>query len=195
MKRAICLCLTAVLGACGSAEDPTHDVPSDVSVCTERMREIYQGLREYARLHGGAPQASGSELLAELIRSGVWENTPENAQKLSCPGPGAHPLPAELDYAAPGPLDGRHSAYAARDNLGHPFETFPRGGRVAVLACDNAQGMNHDGLMNVLYADGSVRVFTLSDLIAKGILEPTTTSIPIGEDSPLEDLRTLKADE
>ncbi len=178
--------------ACGGSEGPIREVPSDVALCRERLREIYAGLRTYAERSGHAPAGAGTRFLAALIAEGVWEDTPENRARLTCPGPGAEPVPAGTDWKAPGTLDGRSSAYAARDAAAHPFESFPAGGRVAVLACDDAR--NHGGVLNVLYADGSVRTFALEELVAAGRLPTGTASLAAGPESPLEELRVLSAE-
>ena len=180
-----------LLAACGGGEDPRKEVPSDVVVCRENMRAIYAGLREYATRHGHAPEGSGARFLAALIAEGVWEDTPESRARLTCPGAGAQPVPPGTDWSAPATLDEASTAYAARDVAAHPFETFPAGGRVVVLACDDAAGMNHAGVLNVLYADGAVRTFELADLIAAGRVPADATGIVVGPRSPLEELRVL----
>lgn len=186
--------LALVATACANDESPIRDVPSDVSTCREHMREIYAGLRTYAQRSGRAPEGAGARFLAALIAEGVWEDTPENRAKLTCPGVHAAPVPPGTDWKTPASLDGQSSAYAARDTVAHPFGAFPSGGRAAVLACDDAQRMNHEGVLNVLYADGSVRTFALEELIAAGRVPAGTSNLVVGPASPLEELRVLTAD-
>jgi len=175
---------------------PRHDVDSDVRACVENLQAIYDGLRAYRERHGHAPQGSGPAFFAELIASGVWNNDPENARRLTCPGPGATPVPPGTDYADPSSLGPASSAYAGRDSARHPLLKFPAGGEElqALVACDNARGMNHAGVVNVLYSDRTVKTFDLERLVADGILPGGTTTLVVGADSPLEELRVLLAD-
>lgn len=170
-------------------KSPFPAVASDVTACRDDLRAIYTGLREYASRFGSAPAEPGDAFFLALITSGVWPDTAESRRLLTCPG--RHARPATFDLAA-----GAASAFAGRDTKNHPLAKFPSGGAELepLVACDNAAGMNHDGAMNVLYSDGSVRTFRLEDLIAAGKLPAGTTDIPVGPDSPLEDLRKLVVD-
>lgn len=157
----------------GPAEGVFPDVPSDVHVCKENLRAIYSGLRDFKAEKGAAPAQPGQAFFQELITSGVWEDNEENRAKLTCAGSGS---------------------YAGRDTAAHPLAKFPSGGAEieTLIACDNANGMNHEGAMNVLQSDGTVITYQLEDLIGKGAVPPETTNLSIGPDSLLEKLRVLR---
>lgn len=180
----------------GRGERPFPAVGSDVRECKSNLQEIYRGLRAYRDQHGHAPQASGVAFFAALIADGVWENTAANARKLTCPGRGAHAVPDGVDFADLASLGPASSAYAGRDVANHPLAKFPSGGAEieTLIACDDAGGMNHDGALNVLLSDGTVKTLLLDQLIEEGRLPADATNIPVGPDSPLEELRVLVAD-
>jgi len=190
------LAVAAVLGLLGflfwpSKNDLRHDVPSDVQVCKRQMMAIYKELASQART-GEVDLSSGYGLVSGLIDEGIWKRTPENLAMLTCPGPGAAPMPEDT-LALPGTFGPETSAYACRDMQTHPLQRFPSGGEnnEPLLACDNANGMNHDGVMNVLYTDGTVLTLHIAREIELGRLPAGTTLIEVGPDSPLEDLRKL----
>ncbi len=172
------------------------EVDSDVEECRDNLLAIYDGLRLYAERFEGPPGACGVAFFGELVASGVWENTRSTLAKLTCPGPNAAPMPEGADFEDLGSLTSASSAYAGRDTQNHPLARFPSGGAEiqALVACDNARGMNHDGALNVLYSDGSVKTLVLHDLIAQGTLPPGTTAIQVGPSSPVPELRTLVSD-
>ena len=180
----------------GSEQSPLHEVESDVRSCKENLRAIYTGLCTYRDRVGHAPEQGGVGFIAELIASGTWEDSPESRALLTCTGPGAIPVPPGTDYTNIESLSPEASAYTAVDTTRQPVTKFPSGGpeQRAIVACDNATGMNHEGILNVLYSDGSVKTFSLERLITQGILEPGTQTIPVGSESPLEELRALVAE-
>jgi len=192
---AVVVALAAGLYFYRGGEAPIVDLPDDVRTCTDNLRAIYRGLGEYHQREGHLPAASGNAFLAALVVEGVWPDDAESRARLTCPGRGAEPVPAGLDLRSPD-LPPSASAYAARDNLGHPLAKFPSGGSELepLVACDNAHGMNHDGRMNVLYSDGQVRTFVIAQEIEAGRLPAGTTTIPVGPGSPIEDLRPLVGD-
>jgi hypothetical protein len=156
----------------GPGESAFPDVPSDVHVCKENLRAIYAGLREFRNEKGAAPTQPGRAFFEELITSGLWEDTPANRGRLTCPGSGG---------------------YAGRDTREHPLAKFPSGGAdiQTLIACDNASGLNHEGAMNMLQSDGTVITYQLEELIERLTLPAGTLNIPVGPDSPLESLRVL----
>lgn len=172
------------------------EVSSDVEECRDNLLAMYDGLRQLAERSGGPPPGSGVAFFGELVASGVWENARSTLRKLTCPGPNAAPMPEDANFKDLGSLTSRSSAYAGRDSRNHPLAKFPSGGAEiqALVACDNARGMNHAGALNVLYSDGSVKTLVLADLIANGKLPQGTTVIPVGPSSPLAELRTLVPD-
>ena len=174
-------------------DDPRLDAPDDVERCSENLRAIYAGLLEYERRCGHAPSGAGTAFLAELFASGVWVDTPENRARLTCPGPGAERVRADVDYARPATLGADDSAYAARDGVRFPLVKFPSGGAEleALVACDNAHAANHDGCTNLLYSDGSVVVLVDAELVARGRLAAGVPRLLVGPDSPLPELQKL----
>ncbi len=186
--------LLGLLFGCNQGDDPRLDVPRDVDVCIDRMRGIYRALVDQRNQSGEVPQGSGVEFFAQLISTGFWPDTAENRAKLTCPGPKAHPQAG--DFSDRTAISGAHSAYAGRDFSAHPVEKFPAGGPelYLLLACDNAGGLNHDGVMNALYSDGSVRTLVLEELIRSADVPAGTTRLPVGPNSPLEELRVLVGD-
>jgi len=175
---------------------PVVELDTDVLDCRDNLLAIYDGLRVLSEREGQPPNNTGVAFFAELVSSGVWANDAESAGRLTCPGPGALPAPAETDYTDLPGLTPRSSAYAGRDSLNHPLSKFPSGGpEVEVLiACDNAAGSNHEGALNVLYSDRTVRTFELEKLLAAERVPAESDRILVGPDSPLEELRVLLAD-
>jgi hypothetical protein len=177
----------------GGEELPEALADSDVRDCSANLQAIYDGLRAYNERFGHAPESSGVAFFAELVSSGVWENTPSSVARLTCPGKNAHPIPEGTRFDDPSSLTSASSAYAGRNVAAHPLPGFPSGGRdvQALVACDNATGLNHDGVMNVLYSDRTVKTFTLAQLIAREVAPEGSVTIVIGPDAPLEELRAL----
>lgn len=168
---------------------PIVDVSGDVSTCAANLRHIYTDMVLYGTRHQSEqrlPPESGVRLLAAVAAS-------EDHGYLTCPGPGAEPVPKSVDYGNLASLTGAASAYAARDTLAFPLAKFPSGGAEIepLVACDNARGLNHEGCMNVLYSDGSVVTLFLSQEIEEGRLPAGSITIPVGPDSPIPDLRKL----
>jgi hypothetical protein len=175
---------------------PRHDVQSDVTECAARLRRLHAALVKLGTRVQGVPPGSGTAFLAGPLALGAVDDSPANRAMLTCPGPGAQPVPAGTDWTDLAALGPASSAYAGRDQVAAPLPRFPSGGsEVEVLAaCDNAVGMNHDGCMNVLYSDGTVVLLRLADEIAAGRLPPDATRIPVGPGSPLADLARLVGD-
>jgi hypothetical protein len=170
-------------------DDPRHDFGDDVRRCTQNLRTLYAGLVEHHRLHGSVPQRSGAGFVLALLGDGLPDDA-EHRRALTCPGPGAQPMPAQLDLANP---TADSTAYAGRDMARFPLAKFPAGGAELepIAACDDAQGWNHERVANVLYSDGSVVTLSLERLIEQGRVPADTTTLPVGPASPLEDLRKL----
>jgi hypothetical protein len=173
-------------------DDPRHDFGSDVRECTQNLRTIYAGLRRYHELHGTLPQGSGAAFLLELLGDALPDDA-EHRAALTCPGPGAEPVPPGLDLSDLAKRTPSASAYAGRDMVHFPLTKFPSGGAELepLAACDNAEGWNHDKVLNVLYSDGSVVTLSLERLVEQNRVPPGTTVLPVGPDSPLEELRKL----
>lgn len=175
---------------------PIVDLSSDVNECCANLRQIYTGLVLYGLREKHAPTEAGVRFLGVLIASDVLEDTPTNRAFLTCPGADAEAVPEDVDYRNLAALTGVAPAYAARDTRAFPLAKFPSGGAELepLVACDNARGLNHDGCMNVLYSDGSVVTLFLKEEIERGHLPAGATTIPVGRDSPIPELRKLTLD-
>ena len=180
----------------GSGDAPIVDMSSDVSECAANLARIYAGIALYHVREKHAPTESGVRFLGALLASGALEDTAANRARLTCPGPGAEGVRKDVDYRNLEALTGADSAYAGRDVAAFPLAKFPAGGSELepLVACDNAHGLNHDGCMNVLYSDGSVVTLFLAEEIERGHLPAGTATIPLGQDSPIPELRKLTAD-
>ncbi len=174
--------------------DLRHDVPSDVQTCKKNMAAIYKGWVALKKQTGQLPQGPGPVMIAGLIANGIWEDTDAYREMMTCPGPDAHALPQAIDFTQTASLSNASSAYACRNQKDYPLARFPAGGanNEPILACDNANGMNHDGVMNVLYTDGSITTLHLDQEIERGRLPAGTTTFVVGKESPIEDLRKLR---
>ena len=179
----------------GEGPSPRHEVDSDVRRCTANLQAIYDGLRAYDDRFGHPPGGSGVSFFAALVSSGIWPNTPESIERLTCPGPGASPVPPDADLNDLTSLSDESSAYAGRDIAAHPLLAFPSGGpdNHVLVACDNAQAMNHDGAMNVLFSDRTIQTIRIERLVETGVVPAGTDRVAVGPDSPVEALRVLTA--
>jgi hypothetical protein len=142
------------------------------------------------------------KFFAALIADKVWDNGKTSAQKLSCPAIKRSALAgiANLDnpedwYNHLDQVDGTYSAYAGRNMKEHPLRKFPGGPKEALVADDNDPDMNHRTTTVVLFADGSPSTFELSELIKSGVLHEDQKTLPVGPDSPVDELRTLSIDQ
>ena len=189
------LALAAALYLWSPSEAPIVEVPDDVNACATNLRAIYAGLMEAHARDGGVPTGAGIAFFGALIADGTWEDTPANRARLTCPGPRAEAVPPGLDFRASA-LPPAASAYAGRDTARFPLTKFPSGGAELepLIACDNAHGLNHEGCMNVLFSDGSVVTLLLEQEIERGIVAPGTTTLVVGPDSPVPELRKLVGD-
>ena len=175
----------------GRGESPRHDVPDHVQVCTQHLRALHRALVAYTQTKGALPARGGAPLLGALFESGILEDTPADRALLTCPGPGSPPVAMDANWKDAESFGPQHTGYAVRDLVAHPLEKYPTGGEFAFLACDQAAGDNHGGILNVLMADGSVRTFVLAQLLERGLVPPETTRIELGPSSPIELLRVF----
>jgi hypothetical protein len=175
---------------------PVFEAPNDVRVCADNLRALYAGLREYHARFGRLPEGRGPAFLAALVAEGLWSDTPAERARLTCPGPGAAPVPEGVDYRRPAGLGGVDSAYAVRDFAAFPLARFPAGGHALepLVACDNQRAMNHDACTNVLYTDGSVRTLTLAQEVERGHLPPGARVMAVGPEATIPDLAKLLPD-
>jgi prepilin-type N-terminal cleavage/methylation domain-containing protein/prepilin-type processing-associated H-X9-DG protein len=171
-----------------------------VKGCDGNMRAIYQGLLLYNTKYKGIPNESGVKFFAALIAKGAIENTKTNAEKLTCPAIDKSSLaigslPHEEWWSDLARVDGTYSAYAGRDLKNFPLrQGLSSSGKEPLLSDDNDPTLNHRTTTNVLYADGSVQTFEFLALKEEGKLTADEETLPIGPESPIEDLRKLTRD-
>ncbi len=165
--------LAAALWLWPSGESEVVELSDDVRACSANLRALYQDLVAYQARTGRLPAASGPAFLSAPREESLVEHTPDERAQLACPGAG--------------------KPYAGRDALAHPLARFPAGGaEIQVLAaCDGAGQLPHAEGVNVLYSDGSVQMLLLARELEQGRLPAGTSTIPVGPDSPLPELRTL----
>ena len=176
------------------------------SACQANLTAMSRGLLEYKTKYNKVPKDSGVKFFASLITKKVWAPSVKNSKTLTCPA-------VELSYLTPGQddleidewfvsanrdvIDGGYSSYAGRDQKRHPLRNMNGRGKTALVADDN-DGLegNHDTTTNALMDDLSNRSFELVDLQEDGLLsdEEDVIFIPVGADSPLEELQVLTLD-
>ncbi|MFT7667715.1 MAG: prepilin-type N-terminal cleavage/methylation domain-containing protein [Planctomycetota bacterium] len=171
-----------------------------VTGCSQNLREIYKGLLAYQIKFRRLPnkENSGVRFFAILISSGTWENTPQSAEKLTCPGVDVGALeigdlPGEEWYSDLEMIDGAYSSYAGRDTMSYPLRKLS--GKQVLVADDNDGGeMNHATTTNVLYGDGAVRGIELFTMTQEGVIDEDEEILYVGPESPLEKLQVLSLD-
>jgi prepilin-type N-terminal cleavage/methylation domain-containing protein len=173
-----------------------------VTACKKNLVEIYSGLLQYDTKHNDLPKGSGVRFFGALIADKVWDNGKASAQKLSCPAVKRSALPgiANLDnpedwYGHLDQVDGTYSAYAGRNMKDYPMRKFPGGPKEALVADDNDPDMNHRTTTCVLFADGNVATYELSELQKSGTLHEDQNVLIVGPESPVEELRKLSIDQ
>jgi hypothetical protein len=78
-----------------------------------------------------------------------------------------------------------------RNTKEFPLRKFPGSGKDPLIADDNDPEMNHSTTTCVLMADGTVTTYELLDLHKKGLLAEEEKTLPVGPESPVEELRKL----
>jgi prepilin-type N-terminal cleavage/methylation domain-containing protein len=172
-----------------------------VTACKKNLQEIYGGLLLYETKHKDLPKEGGAKFIASLIASGVWNNTKDRAQSLTCPSIKVSSLtglssdnPEDWFRTLDG-VDGTCTAYAGRDVKRYPLRRFPDGGGKDVLvADDNDPELNHRTTTVALLDSGVVTTYELFELKEKGVLDQEAEHLAVGPDSPLEELRKLSLD-
>jgi prepilin-type N-terminal cleavage/methylation domain-containing protein len=171
-----------------------------VTACRANMGEIYKGLMLYKTRLDRVPDKSGVKFFAEVVNKDILEYTKAAAKKLTCPAVETSALAGlagkgELDWFKDlEAIDGTYSSYAGRDCAHFPLRKFPGSGKEAILADDNDPDMNHPGTTLVLMADGSIERYEVAKLKESGVLGPDDVHLPVGPDSPIEELRKLSLD-
>ncbi|MBL8860622.1 MAG: prepilin-type N-terminal cleavage/methylation domain-containing protein [Planctomycetes bacterium] len=174
---------------------------ANVTACKKNLGEIYSGLVMYNTKHKDLPKEGGAKFIGALIASGVWNNTKDRAESLSCP---AVKRSALTGLSAENPedwfrtldgVDGTYSAYAGRDVKRFPLRRFPDGsGKEVLVADDNDPEMNHRTTTCALLDSGVVATYELYELQEKGILDKEAEHLVVGPDSPIEELRKVSLD-
>jgi prepilin-type N-terminal cleavage/methylation domain-containing protein len=170
-----------------------------VTACKKNMGEIFKGMILYQQKFNRVPSESGARFLAVLITSGSLENTKDSVQRLTCPGVDIGALAiGEIEpeewFSDLELVDGTYTSYAARNTNEYPLRKFPASGKEVLVADDNDPEMNHRTTTVVLYGDGSVGTYELSDLRDKGLLSPDEEVLVVGPESPVEELQKLSLD-
>jgi len=194
---ALFVCVAA-LGCSSESPSPRLEAKGDTSQCIENLRALYGGLVEYAERRGGPPPHSGVAFFGSLVAEGIWPADAEHFARLTCPGSKAPLAGAELPLAERwrdlARVDEGWSAYAGRDQERAPLASLPGRGSEVLVACDNHLGPNHTGITNALCADGSVVSFEVALEIEAGNLPKGAAFVPVGPDSPIALLRSLRPD-
>ncbi len=168
-----------------------------ITASRKNLGDIYQGLLIYENKFDRLPAESGVKFFAALISKGVWENTPQSAKKLTCPGVDIGALsiadiPPTEWFSDLDAVDGTYSAYAGRNCKEFPLRK--RSGKDAWIATDNDPEMNFSTTTLVLWGDGQVERMEIATLREQGLLDADEDYFAVGPDSPLEELRKLSLD-
>ncbi len=189
----------ATAPGCGR-EDPSPrlEAKGDGAQCIENLRALYGSLLQYADARGGPPPHSGAAFVGALVADGIWPADGEHLARLTCPGSkqplGGADLPPAERWRDLQRIDEGWTAYAGRDQERAPLPSLPGRGSEVLIACDNHRGPNHQGITNALFADGSVVSFELEVEIEAGNLPKGAAYVPVGPDSPIPALRSLRPD-
>lgn len=171
-----------------------------VTACRANMGEIYKGMMLYRTSFDRAPNESGVKFFAELVSTDTLENSKSSAKRMTCPDVDYNALsgiagrPEVEWYADLAQVDGTYSSYAGRNCKEFPLRKFPGSGKEALVADDNDPSMNHRHTTVCLMADGSVQTYELALLKKSGVLGEDDTSLVVGPESPVEELRKLSLD-
>jgi prepilin-type N-terminal cleavage/methylation domain-containing protein/prepilin-type processing-associated H-X9-DG protein len=170
---------------------------AEVTACQANMRKIHGGVINYKIKYRKLPRKSGVKFFAELYSMEAMENSKTNAEALTCPGVDTGFLDiAELDWDEWWTdlelVTGSYSTYAGRDCKNHPIRKLS--GTEPLVCDDNDPESNHNTTTNVLYGDGSVQTFEINLLRQEGVLTKDDLYVPVGPDSPVEDLQKFTLD-
>ncbi len=171
---------------------------ANVTACRKNLSSIYEALMIHQQRHDGLPPGSGAQFVVAPITRKVWENTTQNAKRLTCPGVQTSALQSleglkpEEWFADAARIDGQSTAYAGRNTKEFPLRRFGSG-KEPLISDDNDGGKNHDTETLVLYSDGSVEVLNQVTLTEEGLLAEDEELV-VGPDSPVEKLRKLSLD-
>jgi prepilin-type N-terminal cleavage/methylation domain-containing protein len=172
-----------------------------VTECTSNQRNIAQTLILWKQKNKQRwPKESGIRFLLVLVRDDMID--PKETKVFLCPGtlddntsPEAPGVPGSA-YAEWDSLDPATISFAGRDTKNYPINPNREGAEV-IVSDDNVQGGgNHRSATVYAYADGGVGIFEkLSDEARnRGLDFEKEEAVPIGPDSPVEELRVLQID-
>ena len=170
------------------------------TACQAQLRDIAMLMQNYVdtRLKGKWPRERGAKFLLLLAKDGIVRG--KDLEKFVCPAtddvttrPGDDTVGSGLtDWDE---IDFDCISYAGRDMGTHPLKK-DRLSEEVLASDDNwyagAGRANHDGITNIVYADG--RVDTIQTSKYAGELPEGQDWIPVGPDSPDEHLRKLAVD-
>lgn len=193
----IALLMTFGFGAMQNAMEASRVVD-----CQENLRTVGQGMIYFksTRNKGKWPRESGIRFLLTLHKTKQLEGRASDC--FVCPGT-PNVYNDEGDSGEPGSsyddwesITSASISYAGRDTDAYPI----RGGdesEEVLAADDNEYGPNHKTVTNILYAGGEVYPFDLlidGEEILAEFPEYEVDGIPVGPDSPHEDLQKLSID-
>ena len=172
---------------------------SRVTACRANLQEIHKGLTVYQTKYDRMPSYDGAKFFCCLISDKVWENTEQNAKRLTCPEVQYNALPNLIDrdaeewYADIDDVDGDSTAYAGRSK-DHPFRNRSISGKEVLVADDNDPENNHATTTLALMGDGSVREYEIVELQKKNLVDEEMDWLEVGPGSPLDELKKLSLD-
>jgi len=170
-----------------------------VSACRANLDNIGKGLIEYHATFKKWPSESGARFHCCLIGDKIWEATPSNAKRLTCPNVSSDSLairglPEEEWYVDLEMIDGSYSAYAGRNTADHAIRLKTPSGKKVLVADDNDPDGNHRTTTLALMGDWTVREYELVDLQKRQLVDEEAEWLVVGSESPLEELQELSLD-
>jgi prepilin-type N-terminal cleavage/methylation domain-containing protein len=171
-----------------------------VTACRSSLSTIGQGLLSYQTKFKKMPTHDGALFFCCLITEGVWENTEQNAKRLTCPEVPYEALDGLRDrepeewFTDNDEIDGTFSAYAGRNTRDYPFRRRTLSGKEVLVADDNDGGANHPTTTLALMGDYSVREYEIVDLQNRNLVDEEVEILDVGPNSPLEELQKLSLD-
>lgn len=173
---------------------------SRITACRSNLRIIGEGLAVYQTKYDEMPSHDGALFFCCLITEKVWENTEQNAKRLTCPEvpynalEGLRDRDAEDWFTDNDEIDGTFSAYAGRNTRDFPFRRRTVSGKEVLVADDNDGGANHPTTTLALMGDFSVREYEIVELQKDNIVDEEEEVLEVGPNSPLDELMKLSLD-
>jgi prepilin-type N-terminal cleavage/methylation domain-containing protein len=161
-----------------------------VVACTLNVRSISVMMKSYVDLRRGGhwqKEPSGIKFLLALHKAREVEGYDD--KMFLCPGTQDENHGGK-DYDDWDSLDPNSISYAGRDTQNYPIEVNELA-KMAIVSDDNQNRANHKHQTVVGYADGHTQIFDVDDY--RGQLDELKY-IRVGPDSPVDDLRALRAE-